>query len=84
MHEDREHVVPLFFGHLRGRRGGCRYCEIGDEDIDPAGPGGNRCGCAGTRQRVGVGDHGGAVPGEYLAQDRAHEHVGLGDEHPLA
>jgi hypothetical protein len=33
---------------------------------------------------VGAGDHGGAVPGEDIAQDGTHEHIGLGDQDALA
>jgi hypothetical protein len=84
MYEGRECVVPLFLSHCRGDGGWCWYCQVGNEHIDVACLSNDSCGCACAQKRVSTPNHGGTVLGKYLAQDRTHEHIGLGDEHSLA
>ena len=84
VHERGEGVAPFLVGHVRGGGGRRRHSEVGQQDVDRPGRGHGGSGRVWVDQRVGAGDHGGAVPGEDVAQDGTHEDIGLGDQDALA
>lgn len=59
-------------------------CEVGDEDIHPAGARDQLAAGAGTVERMAVGDYGCAFRLEQLHRGGPHVVRCLGDKHPFA